>query len=130
MWPLGSVLCRGQLTPGHGPPHCSVLIPPPHARRLLGDGVFISMSYGETKVQTAAHSVHYHLPRGSSSGSLPIQALYLHKKNKKNLEERCSSIFLVVFHFFANKVICFTTHFNVFDICHKTQVRQICLLLK
>lgn len=38
--------------------------------------------------------------------------------------------FLVVFHFFANKLICFTTCFNIFGICHKSQVRLSYLLLE
>lgn len=69
--------------------------------------------------------VHSHLLIGPSSGSLPNL-----RRHEEALEGSFPFVFLVGFHFFANKVICFTTHVNVFDICHKTQVRQFCLLLK
>lgn len=50
--------------------------------------------------------------------------------DRKTLGASAPSIFPEVFHFFANKVICFTTHFNIPDTCHKARAGPICLLFK
>lgn len=39
-------------------------------------------------------------------------------------------IFPPASHYFANKTLFLTPHFDIFDICHKTQVTHICLLVK
>lgn len=56
---------------------------------------------------------------------------YQKRRTKEATHHSASTlIFPLASHYFANKMIFLTPHFDIFDICRKTQVTHICLLVK
>lgn len=61
-------------------------------------------------------------------GPFPRFTAILHQETGKLVGAGAPSILLEIFHFLANKAICFTTHVNIRDTCHKAQAPPLCLL--